>query len=77
MIPTNTLTDFAERLAAKNADRAVSEADVRLAIHGYARCVSIVNDMDGGPTRAQMERVLRQYYKTRSKLSRQLTLLSA
>lgn len=77
MIPTNTLTDFAERLAAKDGDRAVSEANVRKAIAGYARCIGIVNGVDGTATNAQLERVVRHYHRTRERLTRQLLLLSA
>jgi hypothetical protein len=77
MIPTGTLTDFAKRLASKDGRRAVSESDVRSAIAGYARCIGIVNGVDGAVTKAQLDRAVRHYHETRARLTRQISLLSA
>lgn len=77
MVPNDKIKGFIESMAHRDRRRPVSEAEVRSAIQGYARCIGIANRVKTELTQAQLERAVRYYRARRNRSVPQLELLTA
>lgn len=68
---------FIEELARRDGARAVPESEVRGAIRGYVKCMTIAYRNRGELTGAQLDRAVRYYHRRRVDLHRRPPLLAA
>ena len=68
---------FIDELARRDGARAVPESEVRGAIKGYVKCMSIAYRRRGELSAAQLDRAVRYYHRRRVDLHRRPPLLAA